>query len=89
VSGPPIEAERLPTASREVGACSVRILGPDLLAAGLWPRRATPVWVPVAPLLSVAVASPRHIPVANLEPGRCRMHRDAGGRAARGVLEVR
>jgi hypothetical protein len=32
------------------------ILGPVLLAVGLWTRRATPVWVPIALLLSVAVS---------------------------------
>jgi hypothetical protein len=37
-----------------VGAVGL-ILGPVVMAVGLWTRRATPVWVPVALLLSTAV----------------------------------
>jgi hypothetical protein len=38
-----------------VGDFVALIVGPVVLAVGLWTRRATPVWVPVALLLSTAV----------------------------------
>jgi hypothetical protein len=42
------------------------ILGPVLMAVGLWKRRATPVWVPAALLLSTAVA---FLPANSPPPG--------------------
>jgi hypothetical protein len=39
----------------EVGGLGSTILGPVLLAVGLWTRRATPVWVPIVLLLYAAV----------------------------------
>ena len=42
------------------------ILGPVLLAVGLWTRRATPVWVPIALLLYTAVS---FLPANSPPPG--------------------
>ena len=38
-----------------VGGLASSILGPVLLAAGLWARRATPIWVPIVLLLYAAL----------------------------------
>ena len=49
-----------------VGEVGAYIVGPVVLAVGLWTRRATPVWVPVALLLSTAVT---FLPSEALPPG--------------------